>query len=168
MFNEFRHDFFPGEEVICTFDDNEQFAGVISEKAKFPMIRGPAGEVQRAAFSRYFVRLTDIEQEGLVSDSHLRRDRKLFTKVNLRAFLKHSLQRQAYNGAPWLVKEALAIQYRLPMEIPSHLLQEAKLLANKVRVCWACWYCTRNMTDSNAAGRSGEPSSTSTSEEYVT
>lgn len=99
------------------------------------MIRGPNGEIQRAAFARYFVRMHDSspDEEALVDDKHLRRDRKVFTKQNLRAFLKHSLQREAWIGAPWLVKEHLAIQYRLPMEIPAHLLQDAKLLASKVR-----------------------------------
>jgi len=107
--------------------------GTIREKAKFPMIRGPDGRVQRAAFSRYFVRLQNLpDQEALVDDKHIRRDRKVFTKQNLRAFLKNSLQREAWIGAPWLVKEHLAIEYRLSMEIPSHLLQDAKLLASKV------------------------------------
>jgi len=129
--------------------------GVIREKAKFPMIRGPDGavsyfsiyvhwlhlqpstntfqQIQRAAFSRYFVRCNNSPgEEALVDDKHIRRDKKIFTKMNLRSFLKNSLQREAWIGAPWLVKEHLAIQYRLPMEIPGHLLQDAKLLANKV------------------------------------
>lgn len=144
--------------MIVTFDDGEQMEGVIREKAKFPMIRGPDGtvslpyiyrarvvswhpltcdtQIQRAAFSRYFVRcnnrLDQPGEEALVDDKHIRRDKKVFTKQNLRSFLKHSLQREAWIGAPWLVKEHLAIQYRLPMEIPGHLLQDAKLLANKV------------------------------------
>jgi hypothetical protein len=133
VFEEFKKDFFPGEEVTVTFDDGEQIDGVIREKAKFPMIRGPDGAVQRPAFSRYFVRLSeDFDREALVDDKHLRRDRKIFTKQNLRSFLKNSLQREAWIGAPWLVKEHLAIEYRLPMEIPSHLLQDAKLLRDKV------------------------------------
>ena len=133
VYDEFKRDFFPGEEVIVLFDDSgEQLPGVIREKAKFPMIRGPNGEVQRAAFSRYFVRLHNTpNEECLLDDKHIRRDRKIFTKQNLRAFLKHSLQREAWIGAPWLVKEPLAIQYRLPMEIPSHLLHDARLLASK-------------------------------------
>jgi len=109
--------------------------GTIREKAKFPIIRGPDGSVQRAAFSRYFVRILDQhEEEALLDDKHLRRDKKVFTKQNLRAFLKNSLQREAWIGAPWLVKEHLAIQFRLPMEIPAHLLQDAKLLATKQMV----------------------------------
>ncbi|KAK5135513.1 hypothetical protein LTR08_005148 [Meristemomyces frigidus] len=133
VFDEFKKDFFPGEDVLVIFDDGEQMGGVIREKAKFPMIRGPDGTIQRAAFSRYFVRCHNQPgEEALVDDKHIRRDKKVFTKQNLRAFLKNSLQREAWIGAPWLVKEHLAIQYRLPMEIPGHLLQDAKLLANKV------------------------------------
>lgn len=114
-------------------EDGEQLEGVIREKAKFPMIRGPDGQVQRAAFSRYFVTLNSTPaKEALLDDKHVRRDRKVFTKQNLRSFLKNSLQRESWIGAPWLVKEHLAIQYRLPMEIPAHLLQDARLLANRV------------------------------------
>ncbi|KAI7492101.1 hypothetical protein KC357_g1334 [Hortaea werneckii] len=146
VFDEFKKDFFPGEEVLVVFDDGEQMEGVIREKAKFPMIRGPDGAVQRAAFSRYFVRTNNTAgEEALVDDIHIRRDKKMFTKQNLRSFLKNSLQREAWIGAPWLVKEHLAIQYRLPMEIPGHLLQDAKLLANKV-------HNTSNMRPSEDVG----------------
>lgn len=136
MYDEFKRDFFPGEEVIVMLPDStEQLKGVVREKAKFPMIRGPNGEIQRAAFSRYFIKAhrTD-ERECLVEDKYVRRDRKVFTKQNLKSFLRHSLQRESYTGAPWLVKEPLAIQYRLPMEIPARLLQDAKLLAHKVQL----------------------------------
>lgn len=133
VYDDLKKDFFPGEEVVVTFDEGDQCDGTVREKAKFPMIRGPDGSVQRAAFSRYFVRIdSDSVMEALVDDKHIRRDKKVFTKQNLRAFLKHSLQREAWIGAPWLVKEHLAIQYRLPMEIPANMLQDAKLLANKV------------------------------------
>ena len=97
------------------------------------MIRGPNGETQREAFSRYFVKIHGMEdRECLMEDKYVRRDRKVFTKQNLKSFLRHSLQRESYTGAPWLVKEPLAIQYRLPMEIPARLLQDSKLLAHKV------------------------------------
>jgi hypothetical protein len=133
VYDEFKRDFFPGEHVIAFVQqDNEQYTGVIREKAKFPMIRAADGRVEREPFSRYFVQLDNQNVQCLLDDKHVRRDRKVFTKQNLRAFLKHSLQREAWIGAPWLVKEPLAMQYRLPMEIPAHLLQDARLLANKV------------------------------------
>ena len=98
------------------------------------MIRGPNGEVQRESFSRYFLRLTNTNpmSEYISDDKHVRRDRKVFNKQNLRAFLKHTLFREPWIGAPWLVREHFAIKYRLPMDIPVHLLQESRLLVNKV------------------------------------
>lgn len=45
VFDEFKKDFFPGEHVSVVFDDGEQIEGIIREKAKFPMIRGPDGAV---------------------------------------------------------------------------------------------------------------------------
>ena len=131
IYEEFKREFFPGETVFVTLD-GEVMEGDIREKAKFPMIRGPDGSVQRAAFARYFIRLHESpHEEALVDEKHLRRDRKIFTKLKLRAFFKNSLQREAWHGAPWLVKEPLAIQYRLPMEIPANLLQDAHVLAQK-------------------------------------
>lgn len=134
VYDEFKRDFFPGEHVTGIIpDSSEQITGVIREKAKFPMIRAADGRVEREPFSRYFIRIDSGQwDEALLDDKHIRRHRQVFTKQNLRAFLKHSLQREAWIGAPWLVKESLAIQYRLPMEIPSHLLQDARLLASKV------------------------------------
>lgn len=134
VFDDFKSDYFPGEDVVCTLEDREQFEGTIREKAKFPMIRGADGSVQRAPFSRYFVKVHGTpSEEALLDDKHIRRDRKLFTKQNLRAFLKNSLQRDSWSGAPWLVKEHLAIQYRLPMEIPQNLFQDAKLMTAKTQ-----------------------------------
>ncbi|THZ26240.1 hypothetical protein D6C91_02690 [Aureobasidium pullulans] len=124
VFDEFRNDFFPGEEVHVSLDNGDQYEGVIREKAKFPQLLNPDGSIQRAAFSRYFVKLNnELGDEALLDDKHIKRNRKLFTKQNLRSFLKSSIQRDMFTGAPWLVKEHLARQYRLPMEIPAHLAQ---------------------------------------------
>ena len=141
VYDEFKRDFFPGERVTALVQQTtgeEQMTGTIRTKAKFPMIRAADGRVEREPFSRYFIHIDEQNYEALCEDKGVRRDRKVFTKQNLRAFLKHSLQREAWIGAPWLVKEPLAIQYRLPMEIPTHLLQEARLLANKVSYEQCC------------------------------
>lgn len=138
IYDDYKHDYFPGEDVVVFVEDSDHLEGVIREKAKFPMIRGADGSVQREAFSRYFVRLNSRpNEEALLDDKHIRRDRKVFTKQNLRSFLKNSLQREAWTGAPWLVKEHLAMQYRLPMDIPAHLLQNAVFLANKQQMLQA-------------------------------
>ena len=132
VYDDFRNDFFPGEEVTVIMEEGEQMEGLVREKAKFPELRHPDGTIMRAAFSRYFVRLKDQPgHEALLDENHLRRNRNVFTKQNLRAFLKHSLQRESWTGAPWLVKEHLAVQYRLPMEIPPHLQQGARAATDR-------------------------------------
>lgn len=133
VYNEFKREFFPGEDILVTLERGDIVPGTIREKAMFPMIKGPDGSVQRNAFARYFVRLHDEEGgEALIDEQRVRRDRKVYSKLNLRAFLKNSLEREAYLHAPWLVKEPLAIHYRLPMQMPEHLLKDAHLLANRV------------------------------------
>ena len=129
VFDEFKGDYFPGEDVDITLSNGDQFTGVIREKAKFEALRGPDGLVARPAFARYFVKVNNEHgDEALVDDKHIKRGRKVFTKQNLRSFLKNCLQREPWNGAPWLVKEPIARQYRLPMEIPSHLVQGANVI----------------------------------------
>lgn len=137
VFEEFRNDFFPGEEVNVTLEGGDQFDGIIREKAKFPELRSPNGGIQRAAFSRYFVKINNIHgDEALLDDKHIKRDRRVFTKQNLRSFLKNSLQREHWAGAPWLVKESIARHYRLPMEIPAHLMQGARAMVSLIfRIC---------------------------------
>jgi hypothetical protein len=133
VYNEFKREFFPGEDVIVALRDRDPTTGTIREKAKFPMIKGPDGSIQRNAFARYFIRLNDAPgDEALVDEQHVRRDRKVYSKLNLRAFLKNSLNREAYQGAPWLVREPLALQYRISTHIPQDLLRDAHLLANRV------------------------------------
>lgn len=135
VWQQFRNDFFPGETVSVLLEDGEHLEGVIREKARFPEIRNPDGSIKRAAFSRYFVRINDQQgDEALLDDKHIKRGRRVFTKQNLRSFLKNSIQREAWAGAPWLVKEHLAVQYRLPMEIPAHLTQAARAASQETKV----------------------------------
>jgi len=97
------------------------------------MIRGPDGSIQRNAFARYFIRLHDpAGDEALVDENNVRRDRKVYSKMNIRAFLKNSLNREPYLHAPWLVKEPLAHQYRISTHIPPHLLKDAHVMNNPV------------------------------------
>lgn len=129
VFDEFKNDYFPGEDVaitLVTLGTPVHYTGVVREKCKFEALRFPDGSLQRAAYARYFVKVNNENgDEALVDDKHIKRGRKVFTKQNLRSFLKNCLQREPWNGAPWLVKEPIARQYRLPMEIPAHLVQGA-------------------------------------------
>lgn len=156
VFEAFKSDFFPGEEVDITLHNGDQFTGAVREKAKFEALRNPDGSIARPAFTRYFVKVNnDHGDEALVDDQHIKRGRKIFTKQNLRSFLKNSLIREPWNGAPWLVKEAIARQYRLPMELPPHIL--AAINANLVSSFGACPCCSLSLTVFQPGAQTARP-----------
>ncbi len=111
--------------MTVLLSDGERLNGVIREKAKF------AATQQQKAFSRYFVTLTNRpEEEALVDDEHVQRDRKSFTKQMLRSFIKNTVTREAWTGAPWLVKEKIAKEYHIDTNVPAHL-QHGNRVAEK-------------------------------------
>lgn len=72
-----------------------------------------------------------MTSEAIVDNYHLYRDRRHFSKVLLRSFLKGALTKETWQGAPWTVKEKLAKDFNLPMEIPAHLQQHARIAERK-------------------------------------
>ena len=134
VFDDFKNDFYPGEVVTVVLDDGQRLNGRVRDKAKFAAALSPDGTVKRKAFSRYFVRLIDRpDEEALVDDEHIVRDRKIFTKQMLRSFIKNCVHREAWNGAPWLVKDSMAEELHIPTDIPQHLRYEYKVAERKAQ-----------------------------------
>lgn len=67
------------------------------------------------------VNIKDDGTEISVTDEHICRERGIFTKAMLRSFIKQTTFRDAWNGAPWLVKHDYASQYHIDSRIPQHL-----------------------------------------------
>jgi len=134
IYDDFKNDFYPGEQV-CIVHEGERLNGLIRDKANFPEIKNPeTGEVVREAFARYFVKILDRDQEeSLVDDSNISRDRKVFTKQMLRSFIKNTVTREAWTGAPWLVKADIAEQHHIPTDVPVHLQYGHKVAEKKER-----------------------------------
>ncbi|RMD40712.1 hypothetical protein DV735_g4405, partial [Chaetothyriales sp. CBS 134920] len=134
VYDDFKNDFYPGEIVTVVLDDGQRLNGRVRDKAKFAAALHPDGTVKRKAFSRYFVRLVDRpDEEALVDDEHIVRDRKTFTKQMLRSFIKNCVHRESWNGAPWLVKQNLADELHIPTEVPPHLQHGYKLAERKAQ-----------------------------------
>ena len=132
VYDDFKADFYPGELVTVLMDDSNRLNGIVREKTKFPMILKPDGSIEREAFSRYFVRLVGKrDEEALVDGNHVQRDRKTFTKMMLRSFIKNTVTREAWNGAPWLVKPKVAQEYRIDTSVPPHLQYGNKVAERK-------------------------------------
>jgi len=63
--------------------------------------------------------------------SELQRDRRVYSKLILKAFLRNALKREAWIGAPWMVKDSLAKRYDIPTKLPDNKTRQAVLDAKK-------------------------------------
>lgn len=115
--------------------NGDRLNGSIREKTKFPDLYGNDGTLQRKAFTRYFVRLPmRPNDEALVDEENLARDRRTFTKQRLRSYIKNTVTREAWAGAPWTVKPKVAEHYQISTQMPPELTQEAQLAQRKANV----------------------------------
>jgi hypothetical protein len=108
--------------VTAILPGGDRVEAVIREKTMFPELRFASGEIQRKGFSRYTVKMVNRnEEEAQIDNEHLIRDKKTFTKHMLRSFIKNTVSREPWTGAPWLVKDEYATKYKIPANVPAHL-----------------------------------------------
>ena len=130
VYDDFKQDYYPGEDVTVTMDGGDRTHGLVRDKTAFGPRTLPDG-TQSRPMTRYVVTLRDSPQETMVTDEHICRDRGIFTKAMLRSFIKRTVIREAWNGAPWLVKHEYAHQYCIDTRIPPHLRYDTKLQERK-------------------------------------
>jgi hypothetical protein len=129
---EFKSDFYPGEAVLILLEDSSRLHGTIRDKANFAEQLYADGTIKTPAFARYLVKILDRQnEEALLDQDHITRDRKAFTKLMLRGFIKNNVTRESWTGAPWLVKPSVAEVYKIPIEVPKHLQYGAKVAEKK-------------------------------------
>jgi len=137
VYDEFKHDFFPGEHVMGTTQLGDRVEGTVRDKVTFPTKFELDGSVKRPGYSQYFISLDDenkIRQnskEVYLDGEVMFRDRRNFSKQILRSFLKNSLTKEAWHGAPWTVKDKLAQQFHISTDVPIHLQQSARIAERK-------------------------------------
>ena len=125
LFQEFKNDFYPGEEVTVAGDGGERVHGLVRDKTSVGPRILPDG-TPCPPMSRYLVSLKGGKSEIYVKDEDVARDRGVFTKAMLRSFIKRTTIREAWNGAPWLVKHDYAAKYHIDTRIPPHLRYDTK------------------------------------------
>lgn len=130
IYEEFKHDYYPGEDVTVTMDGGDRVHGLVRDKTAFGPRSLPDGS-QALPTTRYLVNLKESESETIVTDEHICRDRGIFTKAMLRSFIKKTVTRDAWNGAPWLVKHEYAGQYHIDTRVPPHLRYDTKVQERK-------------------------------------
>ncbi|KAF2270098.1 hypothetical protein CC78DRAFT_574215 [Lojkania enalia] len=63
--------------------------------------------------------------------SELQRDRRVYSKLVLKQFLRGAVSREAWNGAPWIVKDHLAKRYNINTKVPEAKTRDAVMAAKK-------------------------------------
>ncbi|KAH7308188.1 ATP-utilizing chromatin assembly and remodelling N-terminal-domain-containing protein [Stachybotrys elegans] len=130
IFDDFKQDYYPGEKVTVTVKGGEKVQGLVRDKTAFGPRVLPDG-TRTLPTTRYHVTFKDSDGEAMVTDEHVCRDRGVFTKAMLRSFIKKTVAREAWNGAPWLVKREYAEQYQIDTRIPPHLRHDTKIMERK-------------------------------------
>ena len=130
IYDEFKRDYYPGEEVAVTLEGGDRVHGLVRDKTTFGPRVLPDGS-RTLPVTRYLVNIHGKDDETIVTDEHICRDRGAFTKSMLRSFIKKTVIREAWTGAPWLVKHDYANQYHIDTRVPPHLRYDTKLLERK-------------------------------------
>jgi hypothetical protein len=131
IYDEFKADYYPGEAVTIQSITGERLTGIVRDKARIGSKVLPDGTLTQP-YSRYSTSIDGRpDEEAVVDSDHITRDRKIFTKSVLRSFIKKTVTREAWNGAPWLVKHDVAAQYHIDTRVPPHLRYDNKLLERK-------------------------------------
>ncbi|KAI8966232.1 ATP-utilizing chromatin assembly and remodelling N-terminal-domain-containing protein [Daldinia sp. FL1419] len=131
IYDEFKADYYPGETVMVQLMSGERVAGTVRDKARLGSKVLPDGTLTQP-YSRYMISIDGRPNDEAVMDGdHIYRDRKIFTKSVLRSFIKKTVTREAWTGAPWLVKHDVAAQYHIDTRVPPHLRYDNKLLERK-------------------------------------
>jgi hypothetical protein len=66
--------------------------------------------------------------------SELQRDRRVYSKLVLKQFLRGAVSREAWNGAPWMIKEHLAKRYKISTKVPDAKTRDAVMAAKKAQI----------------------------------
>ncbi|KAI0481050.1 ALG6, ALG8 glycosyltransferase family-domain-containing protein [Xylariaceae sp. FL0804] len=131
IYEEFKADYYPGENVKITLASGEQATGIVRDKARLGSKVLPDGTLTQPT-SRYFISIDGRpNEEATVDSQHVARERGVFTKSVLRSFIKKTVTRESWNGAPWLVKHDFAALHHIDTRIPPHLRHDSKLLERK-------------------------------------
>lgn len=125
LYNAFVEDILPGENVyIYAPERRSRNVGIVRDKAVFPATK------ERGQMTRFFVQLPGNDKsehlpEIVVDQDHIQRKPKTFTKAAITQFLRYTVDREKYEGAPWMVKQPYADRYGLDTRVPVHLTAEA-------------------------------------------
>ncbi|KAF2277796.1 uncharacterized protein EI97DRAFT_374129 [Westerdykella ornata] len=130
----FREHFIIGDHVIVEHDGGRR-SGVIDQIADSATLQsvfpGTSTEEQFRSLT-YSVKLDGSDEKVTRYKAvELQRDRRSYSKLVLKQFLRCAVSREPWYGAPWIVKEHLAKRYNITTTVPEAKTRDAVIAAKK-------------------------------------
>lgn len=133
VFDHFREHYMVGDRVTIEHEHSRRH-GVISQiedTSRLHTVSSNASDDQFRSFT-YHIRLDNSQVHVTkYKASEIQRDRSYFSKLILKQFLRSTVTRESWNGAPWRVKEHLARKYDIPLTVPEAKTRDAIMAAKK-------------------------------------
>ncbi|CAN9338261.1 unnamed protein product [Alternaria alternata] len=134
VYDHFKEQFMLGDRVSVEGDHSRRFGKIteITDNSRLhSMFTGQSMDDSIRSYT-YVVTMEDGgETVTKYKASELQRDRKTYSKLILKAFLRNALKRESWIGAPWMVKDSLAKRYDIPTKLPDKKTRDALLAAKR-------------------------------------
>ncbi|KAF1833532.1 hypothetical protein BDW02DRAFT_599008 [Decorospora gaudefroyi] len=134
VYDHFKEQFILHDRVSVEGDHARRFGEIteITDNSRFhSMFTGQSMDDSIRSYT-YIITLEDTgETVTKYKASEIQRDKKTYSKLILKAFLRNTLKREAWIGAPWIVKESLAKRYNIPTKVPDDKKTRDAMIALK-------------------------------------
>ncbi|KAF2015517.1 glycosyltransferase family 57 protein [Aaosphaeria arxii CBS 175.79] len=135
VFDHFREHYMVGDRVSVEHENTKRY-GVISQivdqTSRIQSIYSSHAPDDQFRSLVYHITLDGSGEELIrYKAAELQRDRRVYSKLILKQFLRSAVSREAWNGAPWIVKDHLAKRYRISTTIPKAKTRDAVMAAKK-------------------------------------
>ncbi|KAH6877884.1 ATP-utilizing chromatin assembly and remodelling N-terminal-domain-containing protein [Alternaria rosae] len=134
VYDHFKEHFMLNDRVSVEGDHSRRFGKIteITDSSRLhSMFSGQSMDDNIRTYT-YVITMEDSgETVTKYKASELQRDRKTYSKLILKAFLRNALKRESWIGAPWMVKDSLAKRYDIPTKLPDKKTREAILAAKR-------------------------------------
>ncbi|KAF2003169.1 glycosyltransferase family 57 protein [Amniculicola lignicola CBS 123094] len=135
VFDHFREHFMEGDRVSIEQEGKSRY-GTISRIQDMSVTHNNVftGQSPDDQFRSFTYVLTMEDGGEIISRykaSELSRDRRIYSKLALKQFLRSTVSRDAWNGAPWMVKDHLAKRYNISTKVPEAKTRDAVMAAKK-------------------------------------
>ncbi|KAH8724273.1 ALG6, ALG8 glycosyltransferase family-domain-containing protein [Phaeosphaeriaceae sp. PMI808] len=134
VYDYFKEQFMINDRVSIEIDNARQYGSItdmIDNNRLQNMFAGQQVDDSARSYS-YEITIDDTEEKVTkYKASELQRDRRVYSKLIFKQFLRHTTTRDSYVGAPWMVKEHLAKRYGISTKMPDSKTREAIMAKRK-------------------------------------